>query len=216
MEMNTNVEKLIDVLRAHKNDLTLPEDIYNAMTAYFSEEKKETEYLLDIRLIPRDKLPYNHLFEKHFKISASDEVKLAKELFKHTRPFLLDSNLKIIAILMYPSLHSICMERANSGDITTSIIRHEDLPDPIYALDIEGVWKYYVRFRSGKPAIKPGEALNCIATVNGILYQYTRDEIANLILNENSMGVFDVLIININDATKYCIYSNAENAKIRL
>lgn len=212
MEMNTNLEKLIDVLRIHKNDLTIPEDIYNAMTAYFSEEKEETEYLLDIRLIPRNpRDPRNyildHAFEKHYKILASDEVELAKEFFKYTRPFLLNSNLKII---------SICMERANSGDITASIIHHEDHPDTVYALDIENVWNYYVRFRSGKPAIKPGEVLNCIATVNGILYQCAKDEITHLIANENSMNVFDVFIVNKDDATKYCIYSNAENAVIRL
>lgn len=216
MEMNANLENLINVLRAHKNDLTLPEDIYNAMTAYFAEEKKETEYLLDIRLIPRDKLPYNQVFEKHFKISGSDEVELAKEFFRHTRPFLLNSNLKIISILMYPSLHSLCMERANSGDITTSIIRHEDLPDPIYALVIEGAWKYYVRFRSGGPVIKPGESVTCIATIHGILYQYSKDEIANLIKNENALNVFDVLIVDTDLSTKYCIYSNAENTVIRL
>lgn len=207
MEMDSNLEKLIDVLRTHKNDLTLPEDIYNAMTVYFAEEKEETEYLLDIRLIPRDNTPYAHAFEKHYKILASDEVELAKEVFKYIRPFLLNSNLKII---------SICMERANSGDIIASIIHHEDHPDTVYALDIENVWNYYVRFRSGKPIIKPGEVLNCIATVNGILYQYTKDEIANLIANENSMKVFDVLIINKDNATKYCIYSNAENTVIHL
>lgn len=206
MEMNANLEKLIDVLRTHKNDLTLPEDIYNAMTTYFAEEKKETEYLLDIRLISRNYI-LDHAFETHYKILASDEVELAKEFFKYIRPFLLNSNLKII---------SIRMERANSRDINTSIIRHEDHPDTVYALYIESVWNYYVRFRSGKPVIKPGEVLNCIATVNGILYQYTKDEIANLIANENSMSVFDVLIINKDDATKYCIYSNAKNAVIRL
>lgn len=209
MEMNANLEKLIDVLKSHKNDLTLPEDIYNAMTAYFAEEKEETEYLLDIRLISRNYI-LAQAFEKHYKILASDardEVELAKEFFKYTRPFLLNSNLKII---------SICMERANSGDITASIIHHEDHPDTVYALDIENVWKYYVRFRSGKPIIKPGEVLNCIATVNGILYQYTKDEITHLIANENSMNVFDVFIVNKDDATKYCIYSNAENAIIRL
>lgn len=206
MEMNANLEKLIDVLRTHKNDLTLPEDVYNAMTTYFAEKKEETEYLLDIRLISRNYI-LDHAFEKHYEILASDEVKLAKEFFKYIRPFLLNSNLKII---------SICMEQANSGDITTSIIRHEDHPDTVYAPDIENVWNYYVRFRSGKPVIKPGEVLNCIATVNGILYQYTKDEIANLIANENSMSAFDVLIINKDNATKYCIYSNAENAIIRL
>lgn len=206
MEMNANLEKLIDVLRTHKNDLTIPEDIYNAMTAYFAEEKEETEYLLDIRLISRNYI-LAQAFEKHYKILASDEVELAKEVFKYIRPFLLNSNLKII---------SICMERANSGDITASIIRHEDHPDTVYALDIESVWKYYVRFRSGKPAIKPGEALNCIATVSGILYQYTKDEISNLISNENSMKVFDVLIVNADNSIKYCIYSNAENTVIRL
>lgn len=207
MEINANLEKLIDVLRIHKNDLTLPVDIYNAMTTYFAEEKEETEYLLDIRLIPIDTTPYAHAFEKHYKILASDEVELAKGLFKQMRPFLLNSNLRII---------SICMERANSGDITASIIHHEDHPDTVYALDIESVWNYYVRFRSSKPVIKPGEVLNCIATVNGILYQYTKDEIANLIANENAMKVFDVLIVNKDNATKYCIYSNAENAIIRL
>lgn len=207
MENNINLEKLIDVLRTHKNDLTLPEDIYNAMTAYFAEEEEETEYLLDIRLIPRDVTPYAHAFEKHYKILASDEVELAKGLFKQIRSFLLNSNLKII---------SICMERANSGDIIASIIHHEDHPDTVYALDIESVWKYYVRFRSGKPVIKPGEVLNCIATVNGILYQYTKDEIAKLIANENSMKVFDVFIVNADNSIKYCIYSNAENAVIRL
>lgn len=206
MEMNSNLEKLIDVLRTHKNDLTIPEDIYNAMTAYFAEEKEDTEYLLDIRLISRNYI-LAQAFEKHYKILASDEVELAKEVFKYIRPFLLNSNLKII---------SICMERANSGDITASIIHHEDHPDTVYALDIESVWNYYVRFRSGKPVIKPGEVLNCIATVNGILYQYTKDEIANLIANENAMKVFDVLIVNKDNATKYCIYSNAENAIIRL
>lgn len=206
MEMNANLEKLIDVLRTHKNDLTIPEDIYNAMTTYFAEEKEETEYLLDIRLISRNYI-LAQAFEKHYKILARDEVELAKEFFKYTRPFLLNSNLKII---------SICMERANSGDITASIIHHEDHPDTVYALDIENVWKYYVRFRSGKPVIKPGEVLNCIATVNGILYQYTKDEITHLIANENSMNVFDVFIVNKDDATKYCIYSNAENAIIRL
>lgn len=206
MEMNSNLEKLIDVLRTHKNDLTIPEDIYNAMTAYFAEEKEDTEYLLDIRLISRNYI-LAQAFEKHYKILASDEVELAKEVFKYIRPFLLNSNLKII---------SICMERANSGDITASIIHHEDHPDTVYALDIESVWNYYVRFRSGKPVIKPGEVLNCIATVNGILYHYTKDEIANLIANENAMKVFDVLIVNKDNATKYCIYSNAENAIIRL
>lgn len=212
MEMNSNLEKLIDVLRTHKNDLTIPEDIYNAMIAYFAEEKENTEYLLDIRLISRNYI-LAQAFEKHYKIlardarDARDEVKLAKEFFKYIRPFLLNSNLKII---------SICMERANSGDITASIIHHEDHPDTVYALDIENVWKYYVRFRSGKPVIKPGEVLNCIATVNGILYQYTKDEIANLIANENSMKVFDVLIVNTDNSIKYCIYSNAENAVIRL
>lgn len=206
MEMNANLEKLIDVLRTHKNDLTIPEDIYNAMIAYFAEKKEETEYLLDIRLISRNYI-LAQAFEKHYKILARDEVELAKEFFKYIRPFLLNSNLKII---------SICMERANSGNIVASIIRHEDHPDTVYALDIENVWKYYVRFRSGKPVIKPGEVLNCIATVNGILYQYTKDEIANLIANENSMKVFDVFIVNADNSNKYCIYSNAENAIIRL
>ena len=45
MEMNINLEKLIDVLRTHRHDLTLPVDIYNAMTKYFSEEEESFEIL---------------------------------------------------------------------------------------------------------------------------------------------------------------------------
>lgn len=206
MGMNTNLEKLIDVLRTHRHDLTIPEDIYNAMTTYFSEEEEETEYLLDIRLVPRSTSPYALGFEKHCKILASNEVELAKGLFSHIRPLLIDSELRI---------GSICMEKTNSGDITASIIRHEDHSDTVYALDIENVWKYYVRFRSGKPVIKPGEVVNCIATIHGILYQYSKDEISNLIINENAMKVFDVFIVNVDNSIKYCIYSNAENAVIR-
>lgn len=213
MEMNANLEKLIDVLRTHRHDLTLPEDIYNAMTKYFSEEEKETKYRMDIRLFPKSTSPYALGFDKHYEILASNEVELAKELFSHIRPLLIDSELKISCI---------CMEKVNSEEITCPfVIHHKDRPDTIYALDIEdtrytNTWKYYVRFRSGKPVIKPGEAVNCIATIHGILYQYSKDEIANLIMNENAMNVFDVLIVNTDLSTKYCIYSNAENAMIRL
>ena len=213
MEMNTNLEKLIDVLRTHKNDLTLPEDIYNAMTKYFSEEEKETEYRLDIRIVPKSTSPCALAYDRHYKILASNEVELAKEIFSYIRPFLINSELKISCI---------CMEKVNSEEITCPfVIQHKDRPDTIYALDIEdtryaNTWKYYVRFRSGKPVIKPGESVNCIATIHGILYQYSRDEIANLIINENAMNVFDVLIVNTDLSTKYCIYSNAENAMIRL
>ena len=213
MEMNTNLKNLIDVLRAHKNDLTLPEDIYNAMTKYFSEEEKETEYRMDIRIVPKSTSPYALAYDRHYKILASNEVELAKEIFSYVRPFLINSELKISCI---------CMEKVNSEEITCPfVIHHKDRPDTIYAIDIEDVryantWKYYVRFRSGKPVIKPGEAVNCIATIHGILYQYSKDEIANLIMNENAMNVFDVLIVNTDLSTKYCIYSNAENAVIRL
>ena len=208
MEMNANLEKLIDVLRTHKNDLTLPEDIYHAMTKYFSEEEKETEYRMDIKLIPTSASHYALAFDKHCEILASNESELAKELFSHIRPFLIDSELKI---------RCICMEKVNSEDICCPfVINHKDRPDTIYALDIEGAWNYYVRFRSGKPVIKPGESVNCIATIHGILYQYSKDEIANLIKNENAMNVFDVLIVNTDLSTKYCIYSNAENAVIHL
>ena len=203
MEMNTNLENLIDVLRTHRRDLTLPEDIYNAMAKYFSEEKEETEYRMNIRLIPKSTSPYNLAFEKHYKILASNEVELAKGIFSHIRPLLINSELKIGAI---------CMEM----DHCPFAIRHKDCPNTIYALDIEYTWKYYVRFRSGKPVIKSGEAVNCIATIHGILYQYSKDEIANLIMNEDAMNVFDVLIVNTDLSTKYCIYSNAENAVIRL
>ena len=213
MEMNTNLEKLIDVLRTHKNDLTLPEDIYHAMTKYFSEEDEETEYRMDIRIVPKSTSPYALSYDRHYKILASNEVELAKEIFSYTRPFLINSELKISCI---------CMEKVNSEEITCPfVIHHKDRPDTIYALDIEdaryaNTWKYYVRFRSGKPVIKPGESVNCIATIHGILYQYSRDEIANLIINENAMNVFDVLIVNTDLSTKYCIYSNAENAMIHL
>lgn len=213
MEMNTNLKNLIDVLRAHKNDLTLPEDIYNAMTKYFSEEEKETEYRMDIRIVPKSTSPYALAYDRHYKILASNEVELAKEIFSYVRPFLINSELKISCI---------CMEKVNSEEITCPfVIHHKDRPDTIYAIDIEDVryantWKYYVRFRSGKPVIKPGEAVNCIATIHGILYQYSKDEIANLIMNENAMNVFDVLIVNTDLSTKYCIYSNAENAVIHL
>ena len=203
MEMNTNLEKLIDVLRTHRHDLTLPEDIYHAMTKYFSEEKEETEYRLDIELVPKSTSPHAPALDKHYKIRASNEVELAKEIFSHIRPLLIDSELKI---------SGICMEKNNSP----FVIRHKDCPNAIYAIDIEYGWKYYVRFRSGKPVIKPGESVNCIATIHGILYQYSKDEIANLIMNENAMNVFDVLIVNTDLSTKYCIYSNAENAVIRL
>ena len=213
MEMNANLKNLIDVLRAHKNDLTLPEDIYNAMTKYFSEEEKETEYRMDIRIVPKSTSPYALAYDRHYKILASNEVELAKEIFSYVRPFLINSELKISCI---------CMEKVNSEEITCPfVIHHKDRPDTIYAIDIEDVryantWKYYVRFRSGKPVIKPGEAVNCIATIHGILYQYSKDEIANLIMNENAMNVFDVLIVNTDLSTKYCIYSNAENAVIHL
>ena len=213
MEMNTNLKNLIDVLRAHKNDLTLPEDIYNAMTKYFSEEEKETEYRMDIRIVPKSTSPYALAYDRHYKILASNEVELAKEIFSYVRPFLINSELKISCI---------CMEKVNSEEITCPfVIHHKDRPDTIYAIDIEDVryantWKYYVRFRSGKPVIKPGEAVNCIATIHGILYQYSKDEIANLIKNENALNVFDVLIVDTDLSTKYCIYSNAENAVIRL
>ena len=202
MEMNANLENLIDVLRSHRNDLTLPEDIYNAMTKYFSKEDEKKEYRLDIDLVLKSS-PHAPIFEKHYKILASNEVELAKGIFSHIRPLLIDSELKI---------SDICMER-NDGPF---VIRHKDCPNTIYAPDIEGVWKYYVRFRSGKPVIKPGESVNCIATIHGILYRYSKDEIANLIMNENAMNVFDVLIVNTDLSTKYCSYSNAENAMIRL
>lgn len=213
MEMNANLEKLIDVLRTHKNDLTLPEDIYNAMTKYFSEEEKETEYCMDIRIVPKSTSPYALACDKHYKFFASNEVELAKEIFSYIRPLLINSELKI---------GCICMEKVNSEEIYCPfVIHHKDRPDTIYALDIEdtrytNIWKYYVRFRSGKPVIKPGESVNCIATIHGILYQYSKDEIANLIMNENAMNVFDVLIVNTDLSTKYCIYSNAENAVIHL
>lgn len=213
MEMNVNLEKLIDVLRKHKNDLTLPEDIYNAMTKYFSEEEEETEYRMDIRLIPKSTSPYALACDKHYKILASNEVELAKEIFSYIRPLLINSELKI---------GCICMEKVNSEEICCPfVIHHKDRPDTIYAIDIDdarytNTWKYYVRFRSGKPVIKPGEAVNCIATIHGILYQYSKDEIANLIKNENAMNVFDVLIVNTDLSIKYCIYSNAENAVIHL
>lgn len=213
MEMNANLEKLIDVLQTHRHDLTLPEDIYNAMTKYFSEEEKETEYRMDIRLIPTSPSLYAIGFDKHYKILASNEVELAKEIFSYIRPLLINSELKI---------GCICMEKVNSEEIYCPfVIHHKDRPDTIYAIDIEDVrytntWKYYVRFRSGKPVIKPGEAVNCIATIHGILYQYSKDEIANLIKNESAMNVFDVLIVNTDLSTKYCIYSNAENAMIHL
>ena len=208
MEMNTKLENLIDVLRKHKNDLTLPEDIYNAMTKYFSEEEEETEYRMDIRLIPKSTSPYALACDKHYKILASNEVELAKEIFSYIRPLLINSELKI---------RCICMEKVNSEEICCPfVIHHKDRPDTIYAIDIEDTWKYYVRFRSGSAVIKPGEAVNCIATIHGILYQYSRDEIANLIINENAMNVFDVLIVNTDLSTKYCIYSNAENTLIHL
>ena len=203
MEMNAKLENLIDVLRKHKHDLTLPEDIYHAMTKYFSEEEKETEYRMDIKLVPKSTSPYNLAFEKHYKILASNEVELAKGIFNYIRPLLINSELKINCIRM-------------EKDHCPFAIRHKDCPNTIYALYIEYTWKYYVRFRSGKPVIKPGEAVNCIATIHGILYQYSKDEIANLIKNENAMNVFDVLIVNTDLSTKYCIYSNAENAVIRL
>lgn len=207
MEMNSNLEKLIDVLRAHKNDLTLPEDIYNAMIKYFSEEEKEIEYRMDIKLVTNNS-PYAFAFEKHYKILINNEFELPKAVFGHIRPFLINSELKISYIFM---------ERVNSEDIICpSVIPCKDRPDTIHALDIEGAWKYYVRFRSGKPVIKPSESVNCIATIHGILYQYSKDEIANLIKNENAMNVFDVLLVNTDLSTKYCIYSNAENAVIRL
>ena len=208
MEMNANLKKLIDVLRTHRHDLTLPEDIYNAMTKYFSEEEKETEYRMDIRLIPTSTSPYALGFDRYYKILASNEVELAKEIFNYIRPLLINSELKI---------GCICMGKVNSEEICCPfVIHHKDHPDTIYALDIGDAWKYYVRFRSGKPVIKPGEAVNCIATIHGILYRYSKDEIANLIKNENAMNVFDVLIVNTDLSTKYCIYSNAENAMIRL
>lgn len=213
MEMNANLEKLIDVLRTHRHDLTLPEDIYHAMTKYFSEEEEEAEYRMDIKLVPKSNSPYALGFEKHYKFLASNEVELAKELFGIIRPFLINSELKI---------DCICMEKVNSREIICPfVIHHKDRPDTIYALDIEdakyaNTWKYYVRFRSGKPVIKPGESVNCIATIHSILYQYSKDEIANLIMNENAMNVFDVLIVNTDLSSKYCIYSNAENAMIRL
>lgn len=203
MEMNTNLENLIDVLRTHRHDLTLPEDIYNAMTKYFSKEDEKKEYRMDIRLVPKSTSPYNLAFEKYYKILASNEVELAKEVFSHIRPLLIDSGLKISCI---------CMERDNGP----FVIRHKDCPNTIYALDIECAWKYYVRFRSGKPVIKPGESVTCIATTHGILYRYSKDEIANLIKNENALNAFDVLIVDTDLSTKYCIYSNAENAVIRL
>ena len=202
MEMNANLENLIDVLRTHRNDLTLPEDIYNAMTKYFSKEDEKIEYSLDIELVLKSS-PYAPIFGRHYKILASNEVELAKRIFSHIRPLLIDSELKI---------DGICMERSDGP----FVIRHKDCPNTIYAPDIEGVWKYYVRFRSGKPVIKPGESVNCIATIHGILYRYSIDEIANLIKNENALNVFDVLIVDTDLSTKYCIYSNAENAVIRL
>ena len=214
MEMNTNLEKLIDVLRTHKNDLTLPEDIYHAMTKYFSEEEEETEYRMDIRIVPKSTSPCALAYDRHYKILANNEVELAKEVFSYTRPFLINSELKI---------GCICMEKVNSEEICCPfvIINHKDRPDTIYAIDIEdaryaNTWKYYVRFRYSKPVIKPGESVNCIATIHGILYQYSKDEIANLIKNENTLSVFDVLIVNTDLSTKYCIYSNAENAVIHL
>ena len=203
MEMNTNLEKLIDVLRTHRHDLTLPEDIYHAMTKYFSDEEEEKKYRLYIKLVPKSTSPHAPALDKHYKILASNEVELAKEIFSHIRPFLIDSELKI---------SGICMERDNGP----FVIRHKDCPNTIYAVDIEYGWKYYVRFRSGKPVIKPGEAVNCIATIHGILYQYSKDEIANLIKNENAMNAFDVFIVDTDLSTKYCIYSNAENVVIRL
>ena len=203
MEMNANLENLIDVLRTHKNDLTLPEDIYDAMTKYFSKEEEKIEYRLDIELFLKSTSPHAPTYEKHYKILASNEVELAKEIFSHIRPLLIDSELKI---------SDIFMER-NDGPF---VIRHKDCPNTIYAPDIEGAWKYYVRFRSGGPVIKPGESVTCIATIHGILYQYSKDEIANLIKNENALNVFDVLIVDTDLSTKYCIYSNAENAVIRL
>ena len=202
MEMNANLENLIDVLRTHRNDLTLPEDIYNAMTKYFSNEEEEIEYRLDIDLVLKSS-PHAPVFGKHYKILASNEIELAKEIFSHIRPLLIDSELKIDAI---------CMERDNDP----FAIRHKDCPNTIYALDIGHIWKYYVRFRSGNPVIKPGESVNCIATIHGILYRYSQDEIANLIKDENALNVFDVLIVDTDLSIKYCIYSNAENAVIRL
>ena len=108
MEMNTNLENLIDVLRTHRRDLTLPEDIYNAMAKYFSEEKEETEYRMNIRLIPKSTSPYNLAFEKHYKILASNEVELAKGIFSHIRPLLINSELKIGAIVWrWTIVHSL-------------------------------------------------------------------------------------------------------------
>lgn len=204
MEMNTNLEKLIDVLQRHKNDLTLPEDIYNAMTAYFAEDlqTKEPMDVYNVHLYYGFQL--GHMctvwYSENSEIRAKNSKEMVRKFYELIRPKL---NKGVIIRSIYIVLTN-SDNRVNDRSKTLASIR-----------DIDNDWNYYVRFRTNHK-VPPTEYRRCIATENYVLYKYSDEELPNLIKNESDDIIFDIFLVNKNDSTKYCIYSNGENDSLKM
>lgn len=205
MEMNTNLEKLIDVLKSHKNDLTLPEDIHNAMTAYFAEDTQTKEPMdvykiyLDYGVQLADMCTV--WYSENFEIRAKSSKEMVRKFYELIRPKL--NNCSVF-------IRNIRVDLSNSDSKVND--RSKTL------MSIRGIntnWNYYVRFRAGHE-IQPGECRWCIATENYVLYEYSDEELPNLIENESDDSIFDIFLVNKNDSTKYCIYSNGENDSLKM
>ena len=205
MEMNTNLEKLIDVLKSHRNDLTLPKDIYNAMTAYFAADTQAKESMdvykihldVDVQLADICTVSYS----ENSEIRAKSSKEMVRKFYELIRP-----NLNNGAVF----IRNIYVGLSNSDNKASD--RHKML---MSISDINTDWTYYVRFRT-KHEIQPGECRWCIATENYVLYEYSDEELPNLIENESDDNIFDVFLVNKNDSTKYCIYSNGENDSLKM
>lgn len=205
MEMNANLEKLIDVLKSHKNDLTLPEDIHNAMTAYFAENT-QTKDPMDVYKIHLD---YGVQladictvwYSENSEIRAKSSKEMVHKFYELIRPKLNNGSVFIRNIRI---------------DLSNSDSKVNDRSNMLMSISgIDTDWTYYVRFRAGHE-IQPGECRWCIATENYVLYEYSDEELPNLIENESDDNIFDIFLVNKNDSTKYCIYSNGENDSLKM
>lgn len=205
MEMNANLEKLIDVLKSHKNDPTLPKDIHNAMTAYFAEDTQTKEPMdvykihLDYNVQLADMLTV--WYSENFEIRAKSSKEMVRKFYESIRPELNNNEVFI---------RNISVALSNSDN------KVSDRPKMLMSIsDINTDWNYYVRFRTSHE-IQPGECRRCIATKNYVLYEYSDEELPNLIENESDDNIFDIFLVNKSDFTKYCIYSNGENDSLKM
>ena len=204
MEMNTNLEKLIDVLRTHKNDLTLPEDIYNAMTAYFAEDLQAKEAMdvykvhLDFGVQLADMCTV--WYSENSEIRAKSSKEMVHKFYE----------------LIRPELNNGAVIRSIHVGLSNSDNRVNDRSKMLASIsNIITDWNYYVRFRT-KHEVQPGECRRRIMTENYVLYEYSDEELPNLIENESDDNIFDIFLVNKNDSTKYCIYSNGENDSLKM